>query len=138
MWIVYIILSSLFSSIMTILIKVGVKNIDSVLLLTLRSSIVFIILWCIIFIYGKNSEIKNITKKEWVYIFVIAIATALTWIFYFLAINKSSVTKVIAMEKISIIITVILSAIFLKEKITIMTIIGFVVLLFGSLLIVFG
>ena len=80
---------------MTILIKVGVKNIDSVLLLTLRSSIVFIILWCIIFIYGKNSEIKNITKKEWVYIFIIAIATAFTWIFYFLAINKSSVTKVI-------------------------------------------
>ena len=72
------------------------------------------------------------------YIFIIAIATALTWIFYFLAINRSSVTKVIAMEKISIIITVILSAIFLKEKITIMTIIGFVVLLFGSLLIVFG
>ena len=70
MWIVYIILSSFFSSIMTILIKVGVKNIDSVLLLTLRSSIVFIILWCIIFIYGKNSEIQNITKKEWVYIYV--------------------------------------------------------------------
>lgn len=138
MWLVFAILSSLFASLMTIFMKIGLKNLDSTLVTTLRTSIVFFILWIGILLFNKGKEIKEINAKEWKFIVLASVATCLTWLFYFLALKRTSVVKVVAVDRLSIVFSIILSTVFLKEKLTVMTIIGVIVLLFGTMLVVFG
>ena len=138
MWLLYAILSSIFASVMTILMKIGLKNIDAVLGTTLRTTIVFLLLWIIVLFMKKGGEIKSISGKEWLYIVLSSIATCATWVFYFLALRKTDVSKVIAVDRLSIVFTILLSVLFLKEKLTVMTIIGVIVLTFGTILVVFG
>lgn len=138
MWLLYAILSSIFASIMTILMKLGLKNIDSILATTLRTTFVFLLLWILVLFMKRGSEIKSISNKEWLYLFLSSIATCATWIFYFLALKKTDVSKVIAIDRLSIVFTILLSVLFLKEKLSVMTIIGVIVLVGGTLLVVFG
>lgn len=138
MWLIFAILSSLFASIMTILMKVGLKNLDSTLVTCLRTSIVFILLWIIIFIFNKQKEIKSINMNEWKYIVLASLATCLTWVFYFLALKNSTVSKVLAVDRLSIVFSIIFSVIFLKEKLTLMTLIGITILVIGTILVIFG
>lgn len=138
MWLIFAILSSLFASIMTILMKVGLKNLDSTLVTCLRTSIVFILLWIIIFIFNKQKEIKSINMNEWKYIVLASFATCLTWVFYFLALKQTTISKVVAVDRLSIVFSIVFSAIFLKEKLTLMTLIGITILVIGTVLVILG
>lgn len=138
MWLIFAILSSLFASIMTILMKVGLKNLDSTLVTCLRTSIVFMLLWIIIFIFNKQKEIKSININEWKYIVLASLATCLTWVFYFLALKQTTVSKVVAVDRLSIVFSIIFSVIFLKEKLTFMTLIGITILVIGTVLVILG
>lgn len=138
MWLVFAILSSLFASIMTILMKGGLKNLDSTLVICLRTSIVFILLWIIILFMNKQKEIKSINMNEWKYIVLASLATCLTWIFYFLALKQTTISKVVAVDRLSIVFSIIFSSIFLKEKITLMTLIGITILVLGTVLVIFS
>lgn len=138
MWLIFAILSSLFASIMTILMKVGLKNLDSTLVTCLRTSIVFILLWIIIFIFNKQKEIKSINMNEWKYIVLASFATCLTWVFYFLALKQTTISKVVAVDRLSIVFSIIFSSIFLKEKLTLMTLIGITILVIGTVLVILG
>lgn len=138
MWLIFAILSSLFASIMTILMKVGLKNLDSTLVTCLRTSIVFILLWIIIFIFNKQKEIKSINMNEWKYIVLASLATCLTWVFYFLALKQTTISKVVAVDRLSIVFSIVFSVIFLKEKLTLMTLIGITILVIGTVLVILG
>lgn len=138
MWLIFAILSSLFASIMTVLMKVGLKNLDSTLVTCLRTSIVFILLWIIILIFNKQKEIKSININEWKYIVLASLATCLTWVFYFLALKQTTVSKVVAVDRLSIVFSIIFSVIFLKEKLTLMTLIGITILVIGTVLVILG
>lgn len=137
MWLIFAILSSLFASVMTILMKIGLKNLDSTLVTCLRTSVVFILLWIIVLFMNKGKEIKEISSREWKYIVLASFTTCLTWIFYFFALKNSTVTKVIAVDRLSIVFSILFSVIFLKEKITLITIVGVIVLIIGTILVVF-
>ena len=138
MWLIFAILSSLFASLMTIFMKVGLKNLDSTLVTGLRTSMVFILLWILILFMNKGKNIKDISPREWKYITLASFATFFTWVFYFLALKKGTVIKVVAIDRFSIVFSTFISAIFLKEKLTIMTIIGLIVLIVGTMLVVFS
>lgn len=146
MWILFSVLSAVFAAVMSVTIKFGLKDINPFLSLTIRTFCVFIfsvILIVIIKIFdlkiGKDLDVIKVFKgKNLLWVIIVSFATFLTWLFYFLALQNGAVTKVMAIDKLSIILIVILSAIFLKEKITFGVIVGIVLLVSGSLLIVFN
>lgn len=136
MWILYAILSSLFASCMTLFMKIGLKNIDANLATTLRTIIVVVFCLILVLATGKVKDIKTIDSRTWFFLLLAGIATFGTWVFYFLALQKGSITKVLAIDRISIILTIVLSAIFLNEKITLRVVIGGALLIIGTLIVV--
>lgn len=119
---------------MTIFIKLGLKGINPILSLTIRSIIVCIFLLVFIVVNNSIKEIKAIDKNKWIWLFLTAVVTFATWVFYYLALSKNEAYKVASLEKISIIIVFILSFFVLNEKITILGILGMILILAGSIM----
>lgn len=119
---------------MTIFIKLGLKGINPILSLTIRSIIVCLFLLVFIVINNSIKEIKAIDKNKWIWLFLTAVVTFATWVFYYLALSKNDAYKVASLEKISIIIVFILSFFVLNEKITILGILGMILILAGSIM----
>lgn len=134
MWIIFSLLSALFGALMTIFIKLGLKGINPILSLTIRSIIVCLFLLVFIVINNSIKEIKAIDKNKWIWLFLTAVVTFATWVFYYLALSKNEAYKVASLEKISIIIVFILSFFVLNEKITILRILGMILILVGSIM----
>lgn len=134
MWIIFSLLSALFGALMTIFIKLGLKGINPILSLTIRSIIVCLFLLVFIVINNSIKEIKAIDKNKWIWLFLTAVVTFATWVFYYLALSKNEAYKVASLEKISIIIVFILSFFVLNEKITILGILGMILILAGSIM----
>ncbi len=134
MWIIFSLLSALFGALMTIFIKLGLKGINPILSLTIRSIIVCLFLLVFIVINNSIKEIKAIDKNKWIWLFLTAVVTFATWVFYYLALSKNDAYKVASLEKISIIIVFILSFFVLNEKITILGILGMILILAGSIM----
>lgn len=134
MWIIFSLLSALFGALMTIFIKLGLKGINPILSLTIRSIIVCLFLLVFIVINNSIKEIKAIDKNKWIWLFLTAVVTFATWVFYYLALSKNEAYKVASLEKISIIIVFILSFFVLNEKITILGILGMILILVGSIM----
>lgn len=119
---------------MTIFIKLGLKGINPILSLTIRSIIVCLFLLVFIVINNSIKEIKAIDKNKWIWLFLTAVVTFATWVFYYLALSKNDAYKVASLEKISIIIVFILSFFVLNEKITFLGILGMILILVGSIM----
>ena len=119
---------------MTIFIKLGLKGINPILSLTIRSIIVCLFLLVFIVVNNSIKEIKAIDKNKWIWLFFTAVVTFATWVFYYLALSKNDAYKVASLEKISIIIVIILSFFVLNEKITILGILGMILILVGSIM----
>ena len=119
---------------MTIFIKLGLKGINPILSLTIRSIIVCLFLLVFIVVNNSIKEIKAIDKNKWIWLFLTAVVTFATWVFYYLALSKNEAYKVASLEKISIIIVFILSFFVLNEKITILGILGMILILAGSIM----
>ena len=134
MWIIFSLLSALFGALMTIFIKLGLKGINPILSLTIRSIIVCLFLLVFIVVNNSIKEIKAIDKNKWIWLFLTAVVTFATWVFYYLALSKNDAYKVASLEKISIIIVIILSFFVLNEKITILGILGMILILVGSIM----
>ncbi len=134
MWIIFSLLSALFGALMTIFIKLGLKGINPILSLTIRSIIVCLFLLVFIVVNNSIKEIKAIDKNKWIWLFLTAVVTFATWVFYYLALSKNEAYKVASLEKISIIIVIILSFFVLNEKITILGILGMILILVGSIM----
>lgn len=135
-WLLYAIYTSIFTSIATIVGKIGIKDIESNLGMLLRTIIIFIIIWAIVLIKKKYKDIKKITKKGIIFIILSGITTGLSWLFYFKALQLGEASVVFSIEKLSIVVSVILSIIFLKEKLNIKGIIGLIVILLGEVLLI--
>jgi len=137
MWALFALLSALFSSIMLVLIKVGLKNLDSDLGLAIRTIIVTVFCIINVLIIGKIKDIKNIDGKVWLWLLLGSIATYLTWLFYFKATKQGEAMNVIAISQMSIVFSLVLNFFFLKEKISIMDILGSLIVILGVYLIVY-
>lgn len=135
-WLIYAILTAIFTSLATILGKIGIKDIESNFGTLIRTIIVFIIIWSIVFIKGKHKEIKVINKKSWLFIFLSGITTGLSWLCYFKALQGGEASIVFPIEKLSIVVAIIFSCIFLKEKINKKSILGLILIVVGTLLLI--
>ena len=133
MWILYAFLAAIFSGLTTIFAKKGVKNIDSLLSTSIRTAIILIISFLIVIIFNS---FEKINIKTFIFLILSGISTTLLWVNYFKALDYGNVNEVTPVDKTSIVITLVLSSIFLNEKITILKIISCILIIVGTFLMV--
>lgn len=133
-WLIYASLSAIFASLTSILGKIGISGIDSNLGTAIRTIFVLFMAWMMVFIKGKAKEVTAIDKKSMIFICLSGIATGLSWLCYFKALQTGPASIVVPIDKLSIVITVILSFIILHEKIHKIAIIGLISMVAGTLL----
>lgn len=136
MWKYYAILSAFFAGLTAILAKVGVKGINGNLATAIRTLVILFIAWGIVLMSGEWKELRTLNKNNWLYLTLSGIATGLSWIFYFKALETGSVSKVAPIDKLSVAFAMGLSFVFLKEAVEIKTLLGGLLIVAGTLVII--
>jgi transporter family protein len=136
MWWIYALLSAFFAALTALLAKVGVKNIDSDLATAVRTVVIVVITWSIVFFKPNTLNFDTLTKNNLIFLGLSGIATGLSWLFYFKALQLGSVSMVAPVDKLSVALTVILSVIFLHETLTIKAILGVLLIIGGVILLI--
>lgn len=136
MWIFYALLSALFAAITSILAKLGMANVNSNLATAIRTIVVLVMAWGIVLFNGTYKEISNITQKSWIFLGLSGLATGLSWLFYFKALQMGDASKVIPIDKFSVVISMILAFVILKEAITAKTLIGGILITLGTFVLI--
>ena len=135
-WVIYALLSAVFASLTSILAKVGMDNINSNLATAIRTIVVLIMAWGMVFVTGVQKQIADISSKSMIFLILSGIATGLSWLCYYYAIQKGPVSKVAPIDKISVVITMFLAFIFLKEQVELKTIIGGILITAGTVVMI--
>lgn len=131
MWWIYALLSALFASLTAIFAKIGVKGVDSDLATAVRTVVILLIAWGIVFFKGTPGSINSLSQKNWLFLVLSGAATGLSWIFYFKALQIGKVSQVAPVDKLSLALTIALSVIFLKEVLTIKMAAGALLIIAG-------
>ena len=134
MWKVYALLSALFAALTAIFAKVGVKDVNSDLATAIRTSVILILTWGIVLFGQHISEIRDVSKNTWLFLILSGVATGLSWLFYFKAIQLGDVSRVAPIDKLSVVITILLAFIFLHEQVNLRVVIGALLITAGSVL----
>lgn len=133
-WLIYAILSAVFASLTSILGKVGVEGIDSNLGTAIRTTVVLIMAWIMVFVTKEQHEVKNVDKREFVFICLSGIATGASWLCYYKALKDGLASVVVPIDKLSMIITIIFSFVVFHEKLTKKAIVGLIFIVIGTIL----
>lgn len=133
-WIVYAVLSAVFAALTSILAKIGITGVESNLATAIRTGVVLVMAWFIVFVKGKPSQIHEINRKELSFIFLSGIATGASWLCYYYAIQNGIVSVVVPIDKLSIVVTIIFSYFVLKEKLTAKALAGLCLMICGTLI----
>ena len=129
-WVIYAILSAFFAALTSILAKIGISDINSNLATAIRTIVVMA--WGIVFMTGAQSGIQDITAKSWIFLVLSGIATGLSWLFYYKALQLGDASKVVPIDKFSVVISMILAFVILKEDLTFKTVMGGILITAGT------
>ncbi len=132
MWFVFALLSSIFAAFTSILAKMGIEGVNSNLATAIRTIVVVLMAWFIVFLTGAQSGLSEISKKSWLFLILSGIATGLSWICYYKALQMGEASKVVPVDKLSIVLTVILAFLILHEQFTIKKLIGILLITAGT------
>nr|PZN09275.1 MAG: multidrug DMT transporter permease [Caldicoprobacter oshimai] len=132
-WLIYAILSAVFASLTAILAKIGIVGIESNLGTAIRTVVVLIMAWLMVFITHKHGGIKEIDRKSWIFLWLSGITTGLSWLCYYKALQDGQASIVVPIDKLSIVITVAFSYFFLKEKVTAKSFMGLILIVAGTM-----
>ncbi|MBR5307847.1 MAG: EamA family transporter [Clostridia bacterium] len=136
MWLILAILSSVFAALTSILAKIGISDVNSTLATAIRTVVVLIMAWGMVFISGAHNGISSISTKSWIFLILSGLATGASWLCYYRAIQLGEVSKVVPIDKMSIVLTLILAAVFLHEAFTWKTAIGAALITAGTVFMV--
>ena len=136
MWIVFVLLSALFAALTSILAKVGIDGVNSNLATAIRTVVVVIMSWGMVFLTNSQGGISDISKKSWIFLILSGIATGISWLCYYKALQMGDTSKVVPIDKLSVVITLILAFVFLHEQFTIKALIGCILIGAGTLIMV--
>lgn len=136
MWAVFAVLSAIFAALTSILAKIGIENVDSNLATAVRTVVVVAMSWLMVFITNAQSGLTNISRKSWIFLILSGLATGASWLCYYKAIQMGEVSKVVPVDKMSVVITLILAVVFLHEDFNAKSIIGAVLITVGTLVMV--
>ena len=131
-WVIYAIRSAFFAALTSILAKIGISDINSNLATAIRTIVVLIMAWGIVFMTGAQSGIQDITAKSWIFLVLSGIATGLSWLFYYKALQLGDASKVVPIDKFSVVISMILAFVILKEDLTFKTVMGGILITAGT------
>ena len=136
MWLLLAILSSVFAALTSILAKVGIDGVNSNLATAIRTAVVLVMAWGMVFLTNAQKGISQISQKSWLFLILSGLATGASWLCYYRALQVGKASKVVPVDKLSVVITLILAFVFLHEQFTIKSIIGCLLIGAGTLLMV--
>jgi transporter family protein len=137
MWAVYALFSALFAALTSILAKIGVENVNSNLATAIRTVVVLFLAWAMVFITGAQAGIGSVSRKNLLFLFLSGLATGLSWLFYYRALQAGPASKVIPIDKSSVVIGMILAFVVLKETLTVKAAIGGSLIAIGTFVLIF-
>ena len=136
MWAIFAILSAIFAALTSILAKVGIEGVNSTLATAIRTVVVLAMSWGMVFLTNVQSGVLAISRRSWLFLILSGLATGASWLCYYRALQLGEASKVVPIDKLSVVITLILAFIFLHEQFTIKSLIGSVLITIGTLVMV--
>lgn len=136
MWFAFALGSAVFAALTSILAKIGIEGVNSNLATAIRTVVVLIMAWGMVFFAGSQSGILDISKKSWLFLILSGFSTGASWLCYYKALQVGDASKVVPVDKLSVVITLILAFVFLHEKFTIKSVIGGILITAGTLIMV--
>lgn len=136
MWAVYALLSAVFAALTGILAKLGMADINSNLATAIRTTVVLVMAWAIVLASGKQTEIGSITTRGWVFLVLSGLATGLSWLCYFHALQIGEASKVIPIDKFSVVLSIVLAFVVLGEKVTLTKVVGGALITLGTFILI--
>lgn len=133
MWILFAVLSAVFAALTSILAKIGIEDVDSNLATAIRTVVVVLMAWVMVFLTNAQSGLSEISKKSWIFLVLSGVSTGASWLFYYKALQTGEASKVVPIDKMSVVITLILAFIFLHERFTAKSLIGCMLITAGTL-----
>ena len=137
MWWIYALLSASFAALTAIFAKIGIKGVDTDLATAIRTVVILILAWAIVFVKGSNNTIGSLTRQNWTFLILSGCATGLSWICYFKALQMGKVSQVAPVDKLSVALAIILAAVFLGETVTLKTAIAALLIISGTFVLIF-
>lgn len=136
MWFVFALLSAVFAALTSILAKIGIDGVNSNLATAIRTVVVVVLAWGMVFLTNTQSGIFEISRKSWLFLILSGLATGASWLFYYRALQIGEASKVVPVDKLSVVITLVLAFVFLHEQFTVKSIIGCILIGIGTLVMV--
>jgi len=137
MWWIYALLSALFAALTAIFAKIGIANVNTNLATAIRTAVILVVAWGIVFSRSEQKGLATLSKHNLLFLCISGLATGLSWIFYFKAMQLGKVSQVAPVDKLSVALTIILSVVFLKEVLTVKMIAGALLIIAGTLVLIF-
>ena len=136
MWMILAIFSAVFAALTSILAKVGIEGVSSNLATAIRTCVVLVMAWGMVFLTDAQGGLSSISRKSWIFLILSGMATGASWLCYYKALQLGDASKVVPIDKMSVVITLILAFTFLHEKVTLKSVLGCVLIAGGTLLMV--
>ncbi len=136
MWFVYAALSAVFAALTSILAKVGIENVNSTLATGIRTIVVLVMAWIMVFVAGVQNGVSEISGKSWIFLILSGLATGASWLCYYKALQMGDASKVVPIDKLSVVLTLILAFVFLHEQFTWKSAVGSILIAAGTLFMV--
>ena len=136
MWFFFALLSAIFAALTSILAKIGIEGVPSNLATAIRTVVVILMAWAMVFLTNSQTEIVNISRKSWLFLILSGLATGASWLSYYKALQMGNATEVSAVDKFSLVITLVIAFFFLQDILTFKTIIGCILITIGTLVMI--
>ena len=136
MWMIFAVLSAVFAALTSILAKIGIEGVNSNLATAIRTIVVVIMAWGMVFLTHAQNGLAEISKKRWIFLILSGLATGASWLCYYKALQMGDASKVVPIDKLSVVITLILAFVFLHEQFTAKSLIGCILIGAGTLIMV--
>lgn len=136
MWLLFALLSAIFAALTSILAKIGIEGVNSNLATAIRTVVVVVMAWLMVFITDTQHGISEISRKSWLFLILSGLATGASWLCYYKALQMGEASKVVPVDKLSVVITLILAFVFLHENFTVKSAVGAVLITAGTLVMV--
>lgn len=136
MWMIFAVLSAVFAALTLILAKIGIEGVNSNLATAIRTIVVVIMAWGMVFLTHAQNGLAEISKKSWIFLILSGLATGASWLCYYKALQMGDASKVVPIDKLSVVITLILAFVFLHEQFTAKSLIGCILIGAGTLIMV--
>ncbi len=136
MWFVFALLSAIFAALTSILAKIGIEGVNSNLATAIRTVVVVVMAWGMVFLTNAQSGLSEISRKSWVFLILSGLATGASWLCYYRALQMGEASKVVPIDKLSVVITLVLAFVFLHEEFTVRSLVGCVLIGIGTIVMV--